>query len=146
MHKTKNQETPLHLASNLSKSYCTGCLTHGADVNAQNADGQTPLHRVSHGTGMSDFRRSINHHVVQLLLERGADLNALDNDGETSLHSACFHGQIEVALALVDHRDLSALNADGQTPIHQVYIYSFFFFFFFFLRSICVRVGVQNPM
>ena len=119
----KDQETPLHLASSMSNYPIAEMLLDcGADVHAQNADGRTPLHRVSQGIGMSDFHRSLNPYVVQLLLERGADLNVVDKNGETPLHSACFHGQIEVALALVDHgANLSALNADDQRPLHRVF-------------------------
>ena len=52
-------------------------LEKGADVNAKNNDGWTPLHWASE-----------NGHeaIVSLLLEKGADVNAKDNDGETPLH------------------------------------------------------------
>lgn len=60
-------------------------LEHGADVNAYDNDGTTPLHVV-------DFVG-----IAQLLLERGADVNAEDNDGETPLNHALWHGLGDIA-------------------------------------------------
>jgi len=52
-------------------------LAHGADVNAQDADGDTALHGAAQ-TG--------NVEIMQMLLDKGADLQALDLDGKTPLH------------------------------------------------------------
>lgn len=58
-------------------------LDHGAEVNACNANGYTPLHWAA--------RRSCSL-VVRLLLERGADMNILNEDGETPLDIAQTNG------------------------------------------------------
>jgi len=54
-------------------------LAGGADVNAQDGDGQTPLHWAA-SNALND--------VVNLLLERGADINARDKYGNTPLQEA----------------------------------------------------------
>ena len=51
-------------------------LDNGADLNARNADGQTPLH------GLATFG---DIKIALLLIENGADVNAEDNKGMTAL-------------------------------------------------------------
>jgi ankyrin repeat protein len=54
-------------------------IERGADVTAQNNDGETPLH-LALQRGQVD--------VARMLIERGADVTAQNNDGETPLHLA----------------------------------------------------------
>jgi ankyrin repeat protein len=56
-------------------------LDHGADPNAANAFGSTPLH-------IACFLDSRDSAMVELLLSRGADPNIIDSSGETPLHYA----------------------------------------------------------
>ena len=51
-------------------------ITAGADVNAKDEDGCTPLHN-----------RWIDAEVAMVLIEAGADVKAKDEDGCTPLHS-----------------------------------------------------------
>ena len=51
-------------------------LTHGARVNMQNSDGQTPLM----------LAVPLNPEIARLLLEFGAAVNMQDNSGDTALH------------------------------------------------------------
>lgn len=77
-----NGDTPLMLAAGRE-----GCphstavlllLEHGANVNALNAQGNSPLHWASSMQNMTDVRQA-----VALLLEWDADETALDADGRT---------------------------------------------------------------
>lgn len=93
-------------------------LDHKANVNAKDADNQTPL------MGAADY----NHkEMVELLLSRGADINivdtnsALDKDpvhGRTALHGAAFLGFKEVVQVLLDHNaDVTIQDRDRHTAL-----------------------------
>ena len=69
-------------------------LKRGADVNAKDNDGDTPLLMASE-IGPED--------VVRLLIEKGADVNAANNLGSTPLTMACEKGHEDVAHLLRMH-------------------------------------------
>jgi len=58
-------------------------LDLGADVNAKDNKGKTPLHHAVAGVRMSFDRAS---QILPLLIDHGADVNARDNEGKTPLH------------------------------------------------------------
>ena len=62
-------------------------LENGANVNAQNQDGRTPLH-VASFDGVLE--------VVRLLLEHGADVEVKDKYGETALQDATYSRHDEI--------------------------------------------------
>ncbi|KAF8497808.1 ankyrin repeat protein [Russula emetica] len=66
-------------------------LERGADINAQNRGGRTPLHFASI-TGKLE--------AVRLLLKHGADVEAKDNDRMTALQEAAEEGHDEVVKLL----------------------------------------------
>jgi ankyrin repeat protein len=85
-------------------------LDHGADVNAVDPTGRTPLMYVA----VSDL---ISLDVVQLLIARGADVNAIDqhvqadDEGWTVLDIAKTHGDTPVVAALIK------AGAKGTAPV-----------------------------
>ena len=85
-------------------------LEAGADANAQDKDGWTPLHWAS-----SDGHEA----VVQRLLEAGADASVQDEGGWTPLHWASSNGQEAVVQRLLEAgTDTSAKDKTGWTPLH----------------------------
>jgi len=78
-------------------------LAHGADPNAPDNDGSTPLHRSSwlqkegYGATMGTVEGT------RLLLEHGAIIDAEDNEGRTPLRLALEHGRHDIAACLLEH-------------------------------------------
>ncbi|MCC6050435.1 MAG: ankyrin repeat domain-containing protein, partial [Thermofilum sp.] len=83
----------------------------GADPNARNFCGRTPLHYAA---------LSGHPELAKLLLERGADPNARDDLGETPLHEAVREeAPLElVELLLARGADPNARDRRGRTPLH----------------------------
>ena len=87
-------------------------LRAGADPQAVDNDGVTPLHR-----GAWNSNPVVNAH----LLTAGADPNALDNEGYTPLHHAARHGWSGrvIARLLAAGADPLAESNEGRTPLHS---------------------------
>ena len=86
----------------------------GANVNAYQDGGQTPLHFLSYFADEKNPTRNI----VRELLAHGANVNARDDDGDTPLH---FVGSVDIAKELIAHgADVNAHNDHGRTPLHFV--------------------------
>jgi ankyrin repeat protein len=73
-------------------------LDHGANMNVEDHQGSTPLHRVSQGKYNSQ-EHGVG--IARLLLERGADVNARKKNKFTPLHSAALKGRLEIAQVLL---------------------------------------------
>ena len=86
----------------------------GANVNAMNNNGNTPLHLAALWDHLE---------VVQYLIEDcKASVHAKNVNGHTPLHIAAFEGHIEMVQYLVEDGKASvdAVNNDGETPLHLV--------------------------
>ncbi|MFS0918991.1 ankyrin repeat domain-containing protein [Brevibacillus sp. 179-C 1.1 NHS] len=82
-------------------------VAHGADVNAKNDEGITPLHIV------------LYPEVAEILIAHGADIHASAYDGSTVLHTQVADGEervdvVEVLLA--KGANPNQKNNAGQTP------------------------------
>ena len=83
-------------------------LAAGADVNAIDRRGWTPLHQAA----------SYGHkEIVELLIAKGADVNAKIG-GETPLHYAAIKGHKELAeLLIANGADVNAKTLANDTPL-----------------------------
>ncbi len=117
--QNKQYNTALHLACYSGKIEITQMLLdHGANMNEQNEQGETPLHLVSRGQYDSE-EHGVG--IARLLLARGVDVNAQDKDQFTPFLLAAFNGRLEIAQVLLDHgANTNAQNDQGETPLHLV--------------------------
>jgi ankyrin repeat protein len=71
----------------------TALIDRGADLNAKDQNGQTPLHTVA--TVMFSRR------IANKLIDRGGDVDAKDQTGRTPLYYAVCGGRTEIASLLI---------------------------------------------
>ncbi len=110
-------------------------LSKGADIEARNKAGETPMHMVGQVFGVEkkeDVQNSIK--IAELLLSKGADINMKDSTGRTPLHSAVrgrkfrqlgardtydgFASSIEIVEFLINKgADVNARDYGGKRPL-----------------------------
>jgi hypothetical protein len=106
---TKN--TFLHQAVlNKSKNQVDLLLDHGADVNIQNAEGDTPMHLATIA-GLQE--------ICHMILINGYSVNIKNADGETALHNAALVGLVKIcSLLLREGADVNSQDSYLSTPLH----------------------------
>ncbi len=107
--RDKYGNTALHYAwrENVAKVL----VARGADIEAKNNAGGTPLHTAS--------ARPAIRSVARYLVGKGANVNATDKDGATPMHVAAAFGQMHhVRLYHSKGGDVNARNNRGFTPMH----------------------------
>ncbi len=108
--RDEDHGTPLHSASYFPLKLARTLVDHGANVNAEDNWGRTPLCRL---LGATDDSGDDFFGVAQLLVDHGADMNVRDEDHETPLHLASHFLGLEL---LVDHgANVNAEDNWGRT-------------------------------
>ncbi|CAG0899821.1 unnamed protein product [Cyprideis torosa] len=101
---TNEQSSPLHHATSAETAELL--IAKGAEVNAENWGGETPLFTAT---------RWNRHSVVRVLLAHGADLNIRDIEQISPLHQAT---SAEIAeLLILKGADVNAKANNGNTPL-----------------------------
>ena len=107
-------DTVLHTATmtSLAPSILELLVAGGADVNARNKDGVSPLL-------IAVQKRNFAH--VKFYAERGADINSADKAGDTPLTLALKDGQAMLEM-LVNRTNALSHDSNGNTPLHTAVI------------------------
>ncbi len=85
-------------------------IDNGANINAKNYEGITPLHDAC-ANGYID--------IIILLINKGADINARANDGVTPLHVATINNHLDVISILSERgANLESKDVVGLTALH----------------------------
>lgn len=99
----------LSAASSGDTAAAARLLGQGADVDAKNNQGDTPL-MLATKSGKID--------TAKLLIEKGSNLEAKNNVGETALVAACTAGNVDIAQLLVEKGAATDARDDGgATPL-----------------------------
>ena len=91
--------------------YIRVLISEGANVNARDSDGVTPLMQACASESVE---------IVTLLIEAGADVNPKDIRGMTPLIWAALGSTPEIVSALIEAgADVNAKDRDGWTPLRR---------------------------
>jgi len=116
---TKEQEEAnkmlLDAVKNFDVKKVEEALNAGADINAKNVYGRTPLTWTSYYS---------NKDIVELLIKAGANVNAKDNDGWTALILASINGLTDIIELLIKAgADVNAKNKNDRTALMMASYY-----------------------
>ena len=67
-------------------------ISHGADINAKDRNGRTPLHLAAGGRSLE---------ALKILISKGANINEKDRDGHTALYYARLEANKEIENFLI---------------------------------------------
>ena len=96
----RDKTQPIHYAALGAHEACIAYLLEaGADREAKNVHGETPLHILAKAPQSNRAEHYLS--CITRLVNAGANINSRDNSEMTPLHKAAVHGQLEVAKALL---------------------------------------------
>ncbi|KAL6833705.1 ankyrin repeat-containing domain protein [Trichoderma sp. SZMC 28015] len=87
--RTDKGNTPMHIANTEKPQLIDMLVEHGADINARNAWGRTPLLEIIMHMGASSSvfdRLKPDAHTFNKLVDLGADVHATDQNGDNLFH------------------------------------------------------------
>jgi len=107
--------TALHKASlRCDTDIISIILNHGADVDAQDNGGSTPLHLI-----FDAGPRDAAEQAIGVLLEHCANTNLRNHEGQTALHKSSQCDDIDIMHLILKHGpDVNAMDNNGSTPLH----------------------------
>ncbi|KFZ68566.1 Ankyrin repeat and SOCS box protein 10, partial [Podiceps cristatus] len=117
----EEDDTALHVAARHGLTdHVQLLLRYGAELEAKNKEGQTPLNAAcAQPHPPRDMDRY--YRVCQLLVERGASVAAADRDRQHPLHLACKNANAQVAeLLLARGANVNIMNYSGNTALHNI--------------------------
>lgn len=114
--RDEDGQTPLHHAALANRERAARLLlAKGADIDAVNRWGMTPLMRAAQ-TLLADTGDAVHE-----LLKRGADMDAQDESGRTALHYAAGSPNTKGLAALVSAgANTEARDKSGKTPLESL--------------------------
>lgn len=117
----EEDDTALHVAARHGLTdHVQLLLRYGAELEAENKEGQTPLNAAcAQPHQPKDMDRY--YWVCQLLVESGASINAADRDRQHPLHLACKNANAQIAeLLLARGANVNVMNYSGNMALHNI--------------------------
>jgi ankyrin repeat protein len=114
-------DTPLHAAAaGYRNDIARALIKNGANVNAENRRGATPIHYAADGGPVfRSWNPEAQAEMIALLIKNGASPNALDKSGIAPLHRAVRQRCPKAVDSLLRNgADVRLKNKSGSTPLH----------------------------